>query len=54
MFVSPLLYIIVKSLYFFFYYIYIYIYSNDEIEKEIRCCITKGLQVCQPKFHVTR
>ena len=52
MFVSPLLYITVKSLYFFFYYIY-YIYSNDEIEKEIRCCITKGLQVCQPKFHVT-
>ena len=44
MFVSPLLYIIVKSLYFFFYYIYIYIYSNDEIEKEIRCCITKGEQ----------
>ena len=24
--------------------LYIYIYSNDEIEKEIRCCITKGEQ----------
>ena len=54
MFVSPLLYITVKSLYFFFYYIYIYIYSNDEIEKEIRCCITKGEQVCSLKFNVTR
>ena len=43
-FVRPILYITVKSLYFFFYYIYYYIYSNDEIEKEIRCCITKGEQ----------
>ena len=54
MFVSPLLYIIVKSLYFFFLLYIYYIYSNDEIEKEIRCCITKGEQVCSLKFHVTR
>ena len=53
MFVSPILFITVKSLYFFFYYIY-NIYSNDEIEKEISSCITKGEQVCSLKFHVTR
>ena len=41
--VRPILYTTLKSLYSFFL-LYIYIYSNDEIEKEIRCCITKGEQ----------